>query len=121
MILVDFHPQVPLPSERGPDLRIKHWSLISPTVPRLNLLPSVVVLGIRMMILGICIEPESKDIQAAVHTVAWMVTPRRSVTNLLEKQAQVFEYLIITLHELTHTEEGSKEVPGEHNDPSEPQ
>ncbi|KAM7045295.1 LOW QUALITY PROTEIN: zinc finger CCHC domain-containing protein 18 [Molossus nigricans] len=35
---------------------------------------------------------------------------------------QVFENLIITLHALTPTEEeGSKEVPGEHNDLSEPQ
>ncbi|KAM5290592.1 LOW QUALITY PROTEIN: zinc finger CCHC domain-containing protein 18 [Glossophaga mutica] len=38
-----------------------------------------------------------------------------------ERNTQVFENLIVTLHELTHTEEGSKEVPGEHNDPFEPQ
>ncbi|XP_004443176.1 PREDICTED: zinc finger CCHC domain-containing protein 18 [Ceratotherium simum simum] len=37
-------------------------------------------------------------------------------------KAQVFENLIITLQELTRTEEeGSREVPGEHSDPSEPQ
>ncbi|XP_032613287.1 zinc finger CCHC domain-containing protein 18 [Hylobates moloch] len=36
-------------------------------------------------------------------------------------KAQVFENLIITLQELTHTEERSKEVPGEHSDASEPQ
>ncbi|KAL2768380.1 zinc finger CCHC domain-containing protein 18 [Daubentonia madagascariensis] len=36
-------------------------------------------------------------------------------------RAQVFENLIITLQELTHTEERSKEVPEEHNDLSEPQ
>ncbi|XP_016068498.1 PREDICTED: zinc finger CCHC domain-containing protein 18 [Miniopterus natalensis] len=37
-------------------------------------------------------------------------------------KAQVFENLIIKLHELTPTEEeGSKEVPSEHNDLSEPQ
>ncbi|XP_006208880.1 zinc finger CCHC domain-containing protein 12 [Vicugna pacos] len=37
-------------------------------------------------------------------------------------RAQVFENLIITLQELTHTEEeGPREAPGEPNDPSEPQ
>lgn len=37
-------------------------------------------------------------------------------------KAQVFENLIITLHELIPTEEeGSKEVPSENNDLSEPQ
>ncbi|XP_077002571.1 zinc finger CCHC domain-containing protein 12 [Tamandua tetradactyla] len=37
-------------------------------------------------------------------------------------KAQVFENLIITLQELTHTEgEGPKEAPGENNDSSEPQ
>uniref|UniRef100_A0A2I3SSW6 Zinc finger CCHC-type containing 18 n=1 Tax=Pan troglodytes TaxID=9598 RepID=A0A2I3SSW6_PANTR len=36
-------------------------------------------------------------------------------------KAQLFENLIITLQELTHTEERSKEVPGEHSDASEPQ
>ncbi|XP_014716481.1 zinc finger CCHC domain-containing protein 12 [Equus asinus] len=37
-------------------------------------------------------------------------------------KAQVFENLIITLQELTHIEEeGSREAPGEPNDPSEPQ
>ncbi|XP_012500394.1 PREDICTED: putative zinc finger CCHC domain-containing protein 18 [Propithecus coquereli] len=36
-------------------------------------------------------------------------------------RAQVFENLIITLQELTHTGEKSKEVPGEHSDLSEPQ
>ncbi|XP_059766515.1 zinc finger CCHC domain-containing protein 12 [Balaenoptera ricei] len=37
-------------------------------------------------------------------------------------KAQMFENLIITLQELTHTEEeGSREAPGEPSDPSEPQ
>jgi len=37
-------------------------------------------------------------------------------------RAQVFENLIITLQELTHTEEeGLREAPGEQSDPSEPQ
>ncbi|XP_012642647.1 zinc finger CCHC domain-containing protein 18 [Microcebus murinus] len=36
-------------------------------------------------------------------------------------RAQVFENLIITLQELTHTGERSKELPGEHSDLSEPQ
>uniref|UniRef100_A0A8C9DUL3 Paraneoplastic antigen Ma-like C-terminal domain-containing protein n=1 Tax=Prolemur simus TaxID=1328070 RepID=A0A8C9DUL3_PROSS len=36
-------------------------------------------------------------------------------------RAQVFENLIITLQELTHTGERSKEVPGEYSDLSEPQ
>lgn len=29
---------------------------------------------------GVCIEPGSKNTQAAVHIVAWMVTPRKPVT-----------------------------------------
>lgn len=37
-------------------------------------------------------------------------------------RAQVFENLIITMQELTHTEEeGSGEAPGKHTDPSDPQ
>ncbi|XP_010371474.1 zinc finger CCHC domain-containing protein 18 [Rhinopithecus roxellana] len=36
-------------------------------------------------------------------------------------KAQVFENLIITLQELTHTEDRSKDVPGEHSDAFEPQ
>lgn len=55
------HPWVPLSSEAGPDLRIKFWSLIPPTVPRLKLLVPAMVLGLRMMVPRIYIEPGSEN------------------------------------------------------------
>ncbi|XP_006168329.1 zinc finger CCHC domain-containing protein 12 [Tupaia chinensis] len=45
---------------------------------------------------------------------------KETCDNESSSRAQVFENLIITLQELTHTEEGSREAPGELSDPSEP-